>query len=485
MGHAADERSKKDDNLWSPALRGHMASSASAPPARPLASEAAFLSHFLPAPGNHPAPAPPWGSAGGAWGPAGGATTPRGASLAPGRHRPTQQPATGSGGGDWPPPAFNLALGRSVGAPQSSTPAAHGPGGVHGHSGVHAAPGSAYAPGFHPGVQPVWIGHATQGQGAPAAGLAAAASAHLPAPAGVGGLIPNPTQAAPPAVPVQDWGGEWVRTAVTGEATHAGGPASATPARLTPRLSARGAHNYEGSGARPSHCVSGALPEDSHAHGLHALGGYGVAADGPAPHAAAQTSAGAAEATQRWDSVTPALAPVATQRTPKRRRSRSPDSQRAVSSGVPLGGYDIRFADPVRDGRHGAATEAESRSGAEEFADGGGAWLGEHGVQGGREAEARYERRRAADAGGAAQQDGLRTAARVPALQLPHQGAPLCGGPPQARPVGRVGDHRDEAAGCARSMRTSCMKGLCEYSFPHLTTPCTHHTCSATTFTLL
>lgn len=477
MGHAADERSKKDDNLWSPALRGHMASSASAPPARPLASEAAFLSHFLPAPGNHPAPAPPWGSAGGAWGPAGGATTPRGDSLAPGRHRPTQHPTTSSGDGDWPPPAFNPALGRSVGAPQSSTPAAHGLGVVHGYSGAHAAPGSANAPGVHPGVQPAWIGHAAQGQGATAAGLAAAASAHMPAPAGVGGLIPNPTQVAAPALPAQDWGGDWVRTAVTGRPLHAGGPASAMAARLTPRSSARGAHTYEGSGARPSDCVGGTSPEGSHAQGLQSLGGYGSAADSPGPHAAVQTSAAAAEAAQRWDGATPALAPaaVATQRTPKRRRSRSPDAQRAVSSGVPLGGYARSFSDPVRDGRHGAATEAESRSGAEEFADGGDAWLGEHGVEGGREAEARYERRRAADAGGAARQDGLRTAAGVPALQMPHQGAPLmwrstlrkaCRASPlsqgsrgASRDPPRVGHHGDKAAGCACFMRASCMKG--------------------------
>lgn len=41
---------KKDDDLWSP-RHAHVAG-AHAPAA--LASEAAFLSHFLPAPGNHP-----------------------------------------------------------------------------------------------------------------------------------------------------------------------------------------------------------------------------------------------------------------------------------------------------------------------------------------------------------------------------------------------------------------------------------------------
>ena len=45
---------KKDDDLWSP--RHSNWGSMHGPSAGGLSSESAFLSHFLPAPGNHPPP---------------------------------------------------------------------------------------------------------------------------------------------------------------------------------------------------------------------------------------------------------------------------------------------------------------------------------------------------------------------------------------------------------------------------------------------
>ena len=323
MGQAADERSKKDDDLWSPALRsgGHMPSSASAPAARPLGSEAAFLSHFLPAPGNHPPPPPPWAAPG--WSGLGlGSTTPRG-DPATSRHRAApaapahapQQPGHHAPAGEWPPPAHSQAA-RSLGVPHPGAPAGYG--GAHYGASV-GTQAHASQPGSH--------AHAAhmQGLAGPPGQQHGLAHAHS------GWSARQAAQGLAP--PVRDWAGErggsraaagcspTAHAAASPRFLAAAAPhTAASQQRLTPRLSAR---------AGPA---AGVLRESSQATGSPA-GPCAAEPAGrahmPAPGAATAASAAAADGSP---AAAAAAAAALGQRSPKRRRSQALDAPRACGA---------------------------------------------------------------------------------------------------------------------------------------------------------
>ena len=315
MGQAADERSKKDDDLWSPALRG----SASAPPARPLGSEAAFLSHFLPAPGNHPPPPPPWAASGGS-GLGLGSATPRGDPVIS-RHRAAQavpphapqQVGHHSGAGEWPPPAHSQ-VARLLGTPHPGAPAGYA--GVHygalvgtqGHL-THASQPAGHVPATH-----------VQGLAGPPAHQHSQALAHM------GWSARQAAQGLAPLA--RDWAGERVGSrAPAGCSPTANAVASprfqaaaaphtaASQQRLTPRLSARAGPLAAASKENYQALCSPAGPSTAEA---------AARAHAPAPGAAMAASGAAAEAP-----AAAAAAAAAGQRSPKRRRSQLLDAPRA------------------------------------------------------------------------------------------------------------------------------------------------------------
>ncbi len=338
-GHAADERSKKDDDLWSPALRGGggggglLPATTSLPPLRPAAgSEAAFLSHFLPAPGNHPAPTPPWG--GGS-----GAITPRGdPAVATSRHRlalasPSGGGSGGGGGGagEWPPPTVPSHLGRALGAQHGA-----GTAGAHAHLSAHTSQAGsalqqghslqhgqalAHGPGAHGGQG--WAGAAAQH----AQGDTRAGAGHT---AAVGPAAAQRLLQPPP----RDWGGD--RPGVRGAgafAAPAGSPGAsrAAAAAVWGHLAAAGSPVAPQQHApRPSGAPAGLSSAGFHlapASGAHPQGGA-------ASPATASAAAGAAAAQSPPSNA--AMGPP--QRSPKRRRSRSPDPHRAYGWAAHAGG---------------------------------------------------------------------------------------------------------------------------------------------------
>jgi len=349
-GHAADERSKKDDDLWSPALRGggggggHLLAAASLPPARPAlpyptpGSEAAFLSHFLPAPGNHPAPAPPWGAGG-------GASTPRGdPAVATSRHRLALASPSGGGsgggggggggGGEWPPPTAPSHLGRSLGAQHGA-----GAAGAHAHVSAHASQAApagsalqqghslqhsqalAHGPGVHGGQG--WAGAAAQhAQGDARAGAGYAAAAGLAA-------AQRPLQAPP-----REWAGD--RPGVRGAGACAA-PAGSPGASRATAASVWGPSAAAGGPAVPQQHAprpSGALARLSAAGFLLVPAGGAHHQGGAAGQATAAAAAGAAAAQAPRSDAAAGLP----QRSPKRRRSRSPDPHRAYGGAAHTGG---------------------------------------------------------------------------------------------------------------------------------------------------
>ena len=335
-----------------------VACSASAPPARPLGSEAAFLSHFLPAPGNHPPPAPPWAaSAGSGLGIV--SVTPRGDPAAS-RHRAAlpilahapQQPGHHTAAGEWAPPVHSQAA-RSLGVPHPGAPAGYGgahygaPAGAQGHQAHASQPaGHAHAAHVHglagqPGQQHGQA-HAHMGWGArqAAQGLAPLARDWAGERAGsrtAAGCSPSANAAASPRF-------------LAAAAPHA----AAAQQRLTPRLSAR---------AGP---VAAPPKEICQATGSPAgpcTAEPGGRANVPIPGAATAASAAAAEGH-------PAAAAAAVgQRSPKRRRSQLQDAPRpcgaedAAHGLEPLIGFEgtARSPGPGRDGRDHSERSAYSQ----------------------------------------------------------------------------------------------------------------------------